>query len=129
MNPVVASEELNTTQVCVELSEAIPSSPVTLMLDPAPGSAPGSASGELHAKNREIHDMQIIVFATVADFGDITMSLTFPAFSAIGRVECANFNITDDMIEEPVESFTVTGSGENFMGQTQVNIQDNDGKG
>ena len=65
----------------------------------------------------------------VADFDDITMSLTFQASSPIGTVECATFSITDDNIMEPVESFNVTGSGGNFMGpsETQVNIQDNDG--
>ena len=58
------------------------------------------------------------------------MSLMFPVFSDIDRVECATFSITDDNIMEPVESFTVTGSGGNFMGpsEIQVNIQDNDGK-
>ena len=41
MNPVEVSENSTTAQVCVELSGAIPSSPVTLTLDPAPGSASG----------------------------------------------------------------------------------------
>ena len=56
------------------------------------------------------------------------MSLTFQASSAIGTMECVTFSITDDNIVEPVESFTVTGSGGNFLNMGQVDIQDNDGK-
>ena len=56
------------------------------------------------------------------------MSLTFQASSEIGTVECTNFSISNDNIVEPVEFFMVTGSGGNFMGETQVNIRDNDGR-
>ena len=57
------------------------------------------------------------------------MLLVFVALSDIGTVKCAIFSITDDNIMEPVESFTVTGSGGNFMGEQtiQITIEDNDG--
>lgn len=57
--------------------------------------------------------------------------VSFPAFSAVGTVMCANFSIIDDGIVEPLESFTVAGSGGNFVGgqdTIQVNILDSDGK-
>ena len=59
------------------------------------------------------------------------MLITFPENSTIGTTECADFAITDDELAETMESFTVTGSGGNFVGgqdSTQVTIQDNDGE-
>ena len=68
---------------------------------------------------------------TAADFEDATMIITFLENSSIGLIQCADFAIADDELAETMESFTVTGSGGNFMGgqdSTQVTIQDNDGK-
>ena len=42
-----ASEDSTAVQVCVELSGAMPSSAVTLTLDPAPGSATGKLLQDL----------------------------------------------------------------------------------
>ena len=59
------------------------------------------------------------------------MLITFPENSTIGTTECADFAITNDELAETMESFTVTGSGGDFVGgqdSTLVTIQDNDGK-
>ena len=59
------------------------------------------------------------------------MIITFPAFSAVDTVECADFGIVDDDLVESAESFTVTASGGSFLAQQnsiEVNITDNDGK-
>ena len=55
--------------------------------------------------------------------------ITFQATTEC-TVLCTNFNITDDDIKEPAESFTVTGSGVNFVGgqnSVEIIIED-DGK-
>ena len=58
MNPVTGSEDpMTVTQVCVELLGAIPSSPITLMLDPTPG----SASSELLVLMDSGKSMSIII--------------------------------------------------------------------
>ena len=59
------------------------------------------------------------------------MSITFPENFSVGTILCAAFSITNDQFAETMESFTVTGSGGNFVGgqdSTQVTIQDNDGE-
>ena len=123
MNPVSATEDTPTIDVCVELVGSRPSTDVTLSLDPSPDTADGEAWPCLLPVNYKI------CFVTGTDFGDETMDITFPALSAIGTEMCTSFSIVDDGVVEGVESFTVTGSGGSFVGgqdSTLVNIANND---
>ena len=70
----------------------------------------------------------LIYFTGDTDFDDTPVSLSFPAGSSVGDIQCIPITIIDDNIQEDEEFFVVTSDREDLFSDSvaTIVIQDND---